>query len=371
MEITLSSENSYNKLKKYLKDNNIDNIFVVSYHFKEKPKVIKYLEELDIKMTIFSDYKPNPTYEQVCDGVEKFRKTKSKFILALGGGSALDVAKCIKVFSTMDDNVNFLKQDIVQNDIMLCAVPTTAGTGSEATRYAVIYYEGNKQSVTSDYIIPDIVLFDSNLLKSLSIDGKKATVLDAFSHSIESMWSVNSTEESKKYAKKSIKIILDNIDKYLDGDEKTYPLMLKAANLAGKAINITQTTAGHAMCYKLTSIYGIAHGHAACLINSILFPYMIDNLDKCSDVRGEKYLEKTFIEISKALGCNSLEEAKKFIIKLLDKLNFYDVNFNYDDLDTLTSYVNTTRLKNNPIKLDKEDIKIIYERLFNEIERRK
>ena len=371
MEITLSDENSYKEIESFFKDNNINNLFVVVFHYKEKPSIISFLESLDLNITYFSDYTPNPTYEEVCRGGELFRKSKSDAILTIGGGSAIDVSKCIKVFSTMNDDVNYLKQDIVNNDIKLIIVPTTAGTGSEATRYAVIYYEGNKQSVTSDYLLPNLTIFDPSFLDSLSLYTKKATVLDAFSHSIESMWSVNSTDESKEYAKEALNIITANFSSFLDGKKEVYPLMLKASNLAGKAINITQTTAGHAMCYKLTRLYGISHGHAASLVNSCLLPFMIDNISKVSDERGEEYLVNTFIEIGNVLGCKSLDELKTYISSLLDELDLYDVKFDKSDIPYLSESVNVTRLKNNPVSLTKDDISEIYTSIYNEIERRK
>lgn len=371
MEIFLREKDGFENFKKILEENKVKNIFAVSFKYKEKPDIIKFLEKLNIKITIFNGYTPNPTYEEVCNGVDEFKKSKSNFILALGGGSAQDVAKCIKVFSSMNKKTNYLEQEIKNNEVILCSVPTTAGTGSEATRYAVIYYKGNKQSVTSDYLIPNVVLFDSTFLNTLPLNEKKATLLDAFSHSIESIWSVNSTEESKKYARRALKIILKNIDKYLNGDNSVYPLILEASNLAGKAINITQTTAGHAMCYKLTSLYKIPHGQAAALVNSELFPYMIENIDKCIDKRGKEYLKKTFSSLARTLGCSSLKQAKEYIRNLLEKLDFYNVSCNRDDLELLTNSVNVTRLKNNPVLLEKNDIKIIYERLFKEIERRK
>ena len=86
----------------------------------------------------FSDFIPNPLYESVVKGVELFHKEGCDTIVAVGGGSAMDVAKCIKLYSNMNNQDNYLKQKIVPNDIPLIAVPTTAGTGSEATRYAVI-----------------------------------------------------------------------------------------------------------------------------------------------------------------------------------------------------------------------------------------
>ena len=98
----------------------------------------------------FSDFVPNPLYESVVKGVDLFHKENCDTIVAVGGGSAMDVAKCIKLYSNMYREENYLKQKIVPNDVPLVAVPTTAGTGSEATRYAVIYYEGEKQSI-ADY----------------------------------------------------------------------------------------------------------------------------------------------------------------------------------------------------------------------------
>ena len=366
-QIVLSAKNNYKELNDYLTDNNVNDVFVVctdSIGFFEISKFLKEISER-INITYFKDFLPNPTYDSVVDGVEKFKKSNSKTILAIGGGSALDVAKCIKIFSTMDDSINYLQQEIVPNDIELIAVPTTAGTGSEATRYAVIYYNGEKQSVTSESFIPSVVLFDSSTLKTLPEYQKKATMLDAVSHSVESYWSVNSNDESKEYAIESLRIIMDNYKGYLSNEDEACNNMLKAANLAGKAINITQTTAGHAMCYKLTSLYKVAHGHAAALVNSELLPYMFANIEKCCDDRGAEYLNNTFEELKDILG------NENFFRNILKDLDLYDIQVNKEDIELLTNSVNTTRLKNNPVKLEKEDIKEIYNRIFRKIEEEK
>ncbi|MDR9831468.1 iron-containing alcohol dehydrogenase, partial [Vibrio sp. FNV 38] len=110
-----------------------------------------------VPMVRFSDFHPNPDYESVVKGVGVFRNEKCDSIMAVGGGSAIDVAKCIKLFCNMPgngENGSFLRHEIVPNTIPFLVMPTTAGTGTEATRYAVIYYEGKKQSVTSNSIIP-------------------------------------------------------------------------------------------------------------------------------------------------------------------------------------------------------------------------
>ena len=368
----LTAKDNYKELDRYIEDNNINNIFVVCLKSIKELDIYNYLESLNgIKVTYFSNFNPNPTYESVLEGIKEFKNSGSKNIFAIGGGSAIDVAKCIKLFSTLDSGKNYLSQELESNNIELLAVPTTAGTGSEATKYAVIYYNGIKQSITHNSSIPSVVLFDSSLLETLPIYQKKSTVLDAFCHSIESMWSVNSNNESKKYAIEAVKLIVNNLDRYLAGDNGVNEIMFEASNLAGKAINITQTTAGHAMCYKLTSLYGISHGHAAALINSELLPFMLDNIDNCSDGRGSKYLLSTFKEISDSLKLSSVVMLGDYIRKMLEKLDLYDVKITIDDIDVLVDSVNATRLKNNPVKLSSDDIKNIYLNLINNIEKRK
>ena len=188
-QLLLSSENGYAELNGYLADNNVCNIFLVcdsAYGFLKIKDYFDELEDLGIEITKFSDFQPNPLYESVVEGVRLFNESGAKLIVAVGGGSAMDVAKCIKLYSNMDPSKNYLEQEIVPNDVVLLAVPTTAGTGSEATRFAVIYYEGKKQSVADYSIIPSVVLFDESALETLPLYQKKATVLDAFCHAIES-----------------------------------------------------------------------------------------------------------------------------------------------------------------------------------------
>ncbi len=367
MQKILSSKNNYIELENYLQESNYKKILLVCTHSFYKSNLYKKIEEIsnntDIEFIYFDRFEPNPKYESVCDGINEYKKNNCDFIIAVGGGSAIDVAKCIKLFNNMNPNENYLKQDIIPNDIELFVVPTTAGTGSEATHFAVIYYNDEKKSVADKSSIPNVVLFDSNFLKTLPLYQKKATILDAYSHSIESIWSINSTKESIEYATKSIKLINKNIDKYFENNEETFNEVLEASNLAGKAINITKTTAGHAMCYKLTSLYNIPHGHAAMLINSELYPYMLENIDKCSDNRGIEYLNNVFLKLTDIIG----DKSKDYFRNLLSKYDLYNVEVDSNDIDLLVKSVNVERLSNNPVKLDSNDIKEIYTRLFNKI----
>lgn len=367
--ILIASEN-YTELDEYFDRSGAKSILLVcdgSMQFLRLNDYFNTLEERKgIKVVRFSDFQPNPLYESVVEGVKVFHDNNCDLIAAVGGGSAMDVAKCIKLYSNMDGSENYLKQSIVPNNVPLFAVPTTAGTGSEATRYAVIYYNGEKQSVTHESCIPSTVLFDPSTLKTLPEYQKKATMLDALCHAIESFWSVNSTDESRKYSAEAIKLILANKDKYLANDEVGNANMLKAANIAGKAINITQTTAGHAMCYKLTSLYGIAHGHAVALCDVKLLPYMLENVDKCIDDRGEAYLKTVFDDIAEAMGCDIPETAAERFAEIVVELGLeVPAVKSQEDIDILKNSVNPVRLKNHPIGLTVDAIEGLYKEILN------
>lgn len=363
----LVADNDYVELDNYIQENGFKTVFLVCDDSLRFLRIKEYFDKvekrLSIRLVYFSDFTPNPLYESVVKGVKLFNDESCDAIFAVGGGSAMDVAKCIKLYSNMDHSVNYLNQGIVPNDIPLLAVPTTAGTGSEATRYAVIYYEGEKQSVADYSCIPSTVMMDATVLKTLPEYQKKSTMLDALCHAIESYWSVNSTDESKVYSREAIQLIMANKDSYLANQDEGNANMLKAANVAGKAINITQTTAGHAMCYKLTSLYGIAHGHAAALCLSKLWPYMVDNTDKCIDTRGKDYVQGNFRDIANAFGYNDAKDAVALFDDLLKELGFNNPKADEKDYEILSSSVNPVRLKNNPIGLDYESINSLYRQI--------
>lgn len=355
----------YSGIDEWIKENNIKKVLLVcdsSLHFLQ---IKSYFDELSKQIPVvkFDDFQPNPRYESVVDGVGLFRSKECDSIIAVGGGSAIDVAKCIKLYSSFDgngSNGSWLKTEIVPNTIPFLAMPTTAGTGSEATRYAVIYYGGVKQSITSESIIPGTVLLDKSALKTLPLYQKKATMCDALCHAIESFWSVNSTDESKKYSRDAIQGVMKYKEDYLSNTDEGNTGMLLTANTAGKAINITQTTAGHAMCYKITSLFGVAHGHAAILCDRALFPWMINNTDKCIDPRGEEYIKKTLDDIGIAMGCKDAQEGADKLVDIFSSLNLDIPSATDEQLKELATSVNPVRLKNHPIELTSDTIDSLY-----------
>ena len=363
--------NGIAQLPAILKEVGCEKLFLVvdsSYTFLNIKDAI---EALPVKeMVMFSDFTPNPLYEQVCNGIEVLKSSNCDTILAVGGGSAFDVAKCIKLAVLADEGNAAIIPPLVSTRVACAgaklpfiAIPTTAGTGSESTHNAVMYYEGAKQTVTNDGVLPDYAILEPTVLKTLPLYQKKCTMMDALCQGIESWWSVNSTEESYEYSRKTIELIMANWRKYIfeNHDEAAKQIML-AANYGGRAINITQTTAAHAFSYKITSLYKLPHGHAVAVCLPEIWEYMLGNMDKCIDGRGRVYLSDTFDLVARSMACaNSVKAIELFrqMMVEMDLKNPVAVN-REEELIVLSTSVNPVRLKNNPIELDKNAIADLY-----------
>ncbi|MBQ4049334.1 MAG: phosphonoacetaldehyde reductase [Clostridia bacterium] len=331
--------NGLDNLNNIIESNGLKSILLVcGQRVLETRFVADALKSLKAKYKAFTNFTPNPKLEEAKLCLEYFANEKFDAIIAIGGGSSMDVAKYIKL----------------QTALPLIAVPTTAGSGSEATKYAVIYDNGEKQSITSEDIIPEFVVFESKFLETLPEYQKKCTVLDALCHSIESYWSINSTTESQKIAKEAIQLILANYKDYVNNDRNVFNDIMFAANLAGKAINITQTTAGHAFSYKITSIFDIPHGHAVAVCLSKVWAFLNDNICLCSDPRGEVYLSKTLCELENIISLDKFNNILNYFGLKAPKIS------EQSQIDLLVKSVNVQRLKNFPIKLSDKDVEEIY-----------
>ena len=367
----LSSKNNYAEFREWVRNNVHTKLMVVCgdalKNMEKFSKCLSELRESGVAIVEFSDFCSNPLYESVVKGVELFHKEGCDSLMAVGGGSAMDVAKCIKLYANLPGDGRdgeWLKADYVASVIPFIVLPTTAGSGSEATRFAVIYYNDTKQSITSDSIIPETVLMDPQALRTLPLYQKQATMLDAFCHALESYWSVNSTKISREYSREVIRLVLKHMDGYLENRDEDNAGMLRAAHMAGKAINITQTTAGHAMCYKITSLFGIAHGHAAFLCDRALLPWMLENTDKCIDHRGKEYLADLFSEIAETMGCASPREAVEKLDAIFETLQLEVPSATSEQFSILKTSVNPVRLKNHPMVLDPQTIDDLYHQIL-------
>ena len=314
---------------------------------------------------IFSDFISNPTYESVQAGVYAFREEKCDGIVAIGGGSAIDMAKCIKLFCRRYDQ--YLDQPYMDTGVHLIAVPTTAGTGSESTHFAVIYRDGKKLSVAHPSIVPNVALLDATALDTLPAYQKQCTLLDAICQSIESWWSVNAIEQSKAYSKAALSALIQNYKAYLNGDFSAAKHMMRAANLAGRAINIAQTTAPHAMSYQLTKMFQIPHGHAVAVCLPGVWRYISEHMGQSILPGGTAMLQRILEEIAHSMGCENAVTAIARFERMLKEFELAVPQMTDDQLDQLANSVNLQRLKNNPVALDSATLRLLYQEAITQL----
>jgi alcohol dehydrogenase class IV len=277
------------------------------------------------------------------------------------------MAKLIRCY--IDSNTD-LKEFIKSNQIFpakkipLIAIPTTAGSGSESTHFAVVYINGCKYSVSHVSIRPNYVLLVSSLTYKCPPYLTACSGSDALCQAIESYWSVQSTEESRSYAKEAILLLWKYLPQAVENDLDARRNVMLAANLAGRAINISFTTAPHACSYGLTAYAGIPHGHAV----SLTLPYFFDlnmnvSADNCIDLRGAVFVRERMNELLFFLNCkteNVKEKLSSFFELLFGNKNEEAIAGITDDLRIqLALSVNLQRLQNNPVKISKEDIENI------------
>jgi alcohol dehydrogenase len=320
------------------------------------------------EVTNFTDFSPNPKLEDVKKGIAIFKKNKCDFVLAVGGGSAIDVAKCINILSSnhyKPEDIITKKQKIEKKGKTFVVIPTTAGSGSESTKFAVVYLGKTKYSIDNDLIVPDYALVDYKLMMSLPKNITASTGMDVFCQAIEAYWCVNSNNESKEYSKKAIKLVLASLANAVNNpDAKSRKNMAIAANLAGRAINITRTTSCHAISYPITSYFRVLHGHAVALTIGSMLKFNIDVTDKdVLDKRGSKYVKNTIKEIIKLLGCKNSKDADKKIQDLMKtlglstKLSELGIKFKKNIETIIKNGFNPDRVKNNPRRLTKESLR--------------
>ena len=349
---------SIKNLNLILQEENSKNIFLVCGKESFETSGAKhYIDQFSQEyfFTRFSDFSSNPKIEQIQAGLELFNQRGYDTILAVGGGSPIDVAKAIKLFAL---------EKSPKRKLPLIAIPTTSGSGSEATHFIVYYKGGVKQSAGNKEItLPEYAIIDPLLTLSLPSYQTACTGLDALSQAIESYWCINSTDESKSYAREAISLVLGNLEEAVKHPENitARSAMAKSANLAGKAINISKTTACHAIAYPITSKFNIPHGHACALTLAEMLDYnsRISDVRECNDSRGLEYVEKTMKELVEIVGAKDVAEAKKIINTLMNRVGAKTKlsELGIDDIEyILDNGFAPERVKNNPRFLTKENL---------------
>jgi alcohol dehydrogenase class IV len=256
-------------------------------------------------------------------------------IIAIGGGKAIDFAKAI------------LEKNRIERKPYFIAAPTTAGSGSEATSFAVVYSGRIKHSLGDPSLLPDVVLLDGSLVSYLPKFQKAVSGADAFSQCIESLWNVHTTETSEGFALEGLRILFNRLPEFINSsDELLAQDMLWAAHLSGKAISFTKTTGPHALSYYLTAYHGIPHGQAVALFLPLFFLYneskIPSHLFKILQVENAFEAFTTCTHFFKSLGL---------------AVNFKELGVDAFDVDALLQSVNHQRFANNPVPFNKTVLK--------------
>ncbi|MBK8551379.1 MAG: phosphonoacetaldehyde reductase [Ignavibacteria bacterium] len=359
-------------LSKILSDLSSVNIFLVrgkkSYTLSGAEEILNELLK-NYSVTYFNEFTESPKIEEVIKGMDSLIETECDIVIAVGGGSVIDIAKSVNILSSQEERPESIitgRSKIINKGKPLIAIPTTSGSGSEATHFAVVYIGKQKYSLAHEFILPDYAITDPQLTFNLPPDITAASGIDAFAQAIESYWNVNANEESKKYSAEAVTLILDNLIRTVNTpDEESRISMSKAAHLAGKAINITKTTASHALSYSMTTNFGTVHGQAVGITLGEFLEYNYNVSGK--DLNGRKSLSEVknnMDELLKLLGCKNVTEGKTIIKELMLKTGLKtklpELNIKTeDDLKLIINEVNLERLQNNPRKVTVEGLEEI------------
>ncbi|WP_255475684.1 iron-containing alcohol dehydrogenase [Pseudocitrobacter sp. 73] len=270
------------KLPQILASNQSNHVFLISDRGLESLGVVKQVEEIiisaGIKYTCYLDVLPNPTVHIVNEATAAYQASGATTIVALGGGSTMDVAKAVGVLATYGGRItDYEGSNNVPGPIApIIAIPTTAGTGSEVTASSVITDESRnyKLSVISFEIIPKYALLDPQLIMTVPASIAAACGIDALIHAIEAFLSLNATPFSDAMAEKAMALIGQSLRRFVANrkDESAACDMMLGSNFAGIAFAWARLGNVHAMSHPVSAYYHVAHGVA----NAILLPTVLE-----------------------------------------------------------------------------------------------
>jgi alcohol dehydrogenase len=365
---------SFAELISFIKRNNYSKIFLVTGKSSFDKNYVLWdicllYDNFNIKR--YSNFSSNPNIKELDEGSIKMNQFNPDLILAIGGGSVIDYAKAISVYDKHNIKRLLTEKNWAKRRKTLISIPTTCGTGSETTQFCTIYQDGIKASMDHTSLLPDAFLLNPKFIAGIPKQIMASTGADAFCQAIESYWSIKSTSESRLFAKQAISLIWNNLYQAINSqnDKNCYNL-LKGANLAGKAINITRTTAAHSLSYPMTSRFGIPHGTAVSLTLGSFFTFNEQTQDNdCNDSRGAVFVKKRILEIKEMLNIKRSESAEKVIEKFFSNLSLLrklrNFNIKQEDIEIIINEGFTPdRVKNNPRKVSILTAKKILKNIF-------
>lgn len=339
-------------------------------------KLLYYLRKRKdyVHVEIFDEVEPDPSFDTVKKGVEMMNNFKPDCIIALGGGSPIDAAKGMWLLyeqpnvdlnslkhKFMDIRKRIYKIDDLGEKAKFVAIPTTSGTGSEVTSFAVITdKKENMKYPLADYaLVPNIAIVDPSLVMTMPKKIVADTGMDVLTHAIEAYVSNMASDYTDALAIKAIELVFENLENsYKIGDKISREKMHNASTIAGMAFSNAFLGINHSLAHKIGGQYHVAHGRA----NAILLPYVIKYNSKMPNkfVSFPKYetfiADKKYADIARRLGlpCKTTEEGVNSLINAIKDL--------MKKLDMTTSF----REENIPKEIYMKNIDDLAEKAFED-----
>ena len=336
-------------------------------------KVLEVLEGFDYEL--FMEIKPNPTIKNVKDGVSRCKEINADYIIAIGGGSVIDTAKAIGIIMTNPEFDNVVSLDgtaeTKNKSLPIIAIPTTAGTAAEVTiNYVITDEERVKKMVCVDpHDVPVLSIIDQELMMEMPKMVAASTGMDALTHAIEGFTTKAAWEMTDMFHLEAIKLIFNSIEKAVnEKDKKAIENVGLGQYIAGMGFSNVGLGLVHAMAHPLGALYDTPHGIA----NAVILPYVIEYnsnvcYDKLKEIAKAMNLEVDNLsneEVASSI-VNSIKEMNK---KLGIPSNLKELNASLKDMDWLVNAAyNDICLGGNPKEASVEDIKKIYERIYEGI----
>jgi lactaldehyde reductase len=344
---------------------------LIKYHVVNK--VTDILNKNSILFEIFDEVKPNPTISNVKDGILAFKESKADFILAIGGGSAMDTAKAIGIIINNPEFSDVVSLEGVANtknkSIPIIAIPTTAGTAAEVTINYVITDENNKKKMVcvDQNDIPILAIIDAEMMLSMPKSLTAATGMDALTHAIEGYTTKAAWSLTDMFALQSISMISKSLKKVVDepNDIEARDMMATAQYIAGMGFSNVGLGLVHGMAHPLGAFYDIPHGFA----NALLLPYIMEyNMEGCI----KKYKDIAIAmgaEVSKLSDFEAANVAVTMVKNLAISVNIpqhlEDLGVKEEELEALAiAAYSDVCTPGNPKTTSIEDILRIYRKAF-------
>lgn len=363
---------SLKKLPEILRKSESNETFLISDKGLESIGLVDIVKEIiennGIKCTVFLDVIPNPTIDVVNKATKNYEDCKATSIVALGGGSPLDVAKAVGVLATYGGDIrDYEGMNKVPGPITpIIAIPTTAGTGSEATASSVItdVKRNYKFSMISYETLPKYAILDPELIMTAPATIASSCGIDALIHAIEAYLSKNASPFSDAMAEKAMELIGGNIRKFVK-DRKNIDAasaMMIGSNFAGISFAMAKLGNVHALSHPVSAFYNVSHGIA----NSILLPVIMEFNSFVDNGRYEiiyKYISENKKNASNFNPQMLIEELKKLNNDLLIPKSLSEVGVKEDMiLEMANDAIKSGNILVNPRETTLNDVIELYKK---------